>query len=177
MLAQLLNLPVGIDVVFFGGNGAHLLLHALHVTLAEFEDAGYVVMMSDSAALQVHRVVLHIESLGISSCTRALSFRPHILSSAILNDPIFTQSNQSSLSPIAFSSLDDGFMITRAAAELMLAERRRWLQVRSVSRKYGASRHHTPLIRTNPAHLWMQPVHAQDAGNFCAEQVFDNECV
>jgi hypothetical protein len=133
-LAQLLHLPPSIDVVFFGGEGAHLPLLALHVTLSEFADAGYVVMMSDSAAAHPHRVAAHIESLGTSSCSPALSFRPHLLSSEILSDPIFTGNNQSSLSSAAFSSLDDGFMITRSAAEDVLAERRRWIQVDLVYR-------------------------------------------
>ena len=39
-LAHLQHLPSNIDVVFFGGEGSHLLLHALHVALAEFDDAG-----------------------------------------------------------------------------------------------------------------------------------------
>jgi len=128
-LAQLLQLPPLVDVVFFGGEGAHLLLHALHVALSEFDDAGYVVLMSDSAVVLPDHVAALIETLGISSCAPVMSFRPHNLSPAILHDPIFAESNQSSLSSSAFASLDDGFLVTRAAAEDMLAERRRWLQV------------------------------------------------
>ncbi len=88
-------------------------------------------MISDASAVHPHRIAEHIETASISSCSRVLSFRPHTLSSPILNDPMFAQSNQSSLSPAAFASLDDGVLLTRAAAEDLLAERRRWLQVRS----------------------------------------------
>lgn len=87
-------------------------------------------MISDASAVHPHRIAEHIETTSISSCSRVLSFRPHTLSAFILNDPIFTQSNQSSLSSAAFASLDDGLLVTRAAAEDVLAERRRWLQVR-----------------------------------------------
>ena len=128
-LAQLLQLPPSADVMFFGGEGSHLLLHALHVALAEFSDAGYIVAMSDSAVLHLDRVAEHIEFLDLSSCSPALLFRPHTLGHAILTDPIFADSAQSSLSSAAFASLDDGFLVTRASAEAMLAERRRWLQV------------------------------------------------
>ncbi len=88
-------------------------------------------MISDASAVHPQRIAEHIETASISSCSRLLSFRPHTLGSSILNDPIFAQSNQSSLSPAAFASLDDGVLVTRAAAEDVLAERRRWLQVRS----------------------------------------------
>lgn len=136
-LAQLLQLPPSVDVLFFGGEGSYLLLHALHVALAEFDDAGYVLMMGDAVAANVDRVASYIESLELSSCSPALLHRPHILGSSILNDPIFATSNQSSLCSAAFASLDDGFLVTRAAAEAMLAERRRWLQVRAAGRCYA----------------------------------------
>ncbi len=120
-------------MIFFGGEGAYLLLHALHVALAEFDDAGYVVMMSDAAAAEADSIASYIESLELSSCSPALLFRPHTLGRAILNDPVFTSSSQSSLSPAPFASLDDGFLVTRASAEAMLSERRRWLQVNSTN--------------------------------------------
>jgi hypothetical protein len=52
--------------MFFGGEGAHLLLHALHVALSEFDDAGYVVLMSDSAVVLPDHVAALIENLGIT---------------------------------------------------------------------------------------------------------------
>jgi hypothetical protein len=128
-LAQLLRLPPSVDVLFFGGQGSYLLLHALHVAMAEFDDAGYLVVISDSAAVDVERVAAYLEHLELSSCDPALLFRPHTLDGAILKDPVFANSNQSSLSAAAFASIDDGFLVTRASVEAMLAERRRWSQV------------------------------------------------
>jgi hypothetical protein len=131
-IAQLMLLPRSIDVLFFGGSGAHLLLHALHIALAEFDDAGYFVVMSDAAIVHADRILAYVESRDLSSCQHVLSYRPHFLSSSILNDPVFTEnSGQSSLSASSFASLDDGFLVTRSLAEAVLAERRRWLQVGS----------------------------------------------
>ena len=110
MLAHQLQLPTDVDVVFFGGETSHLLLHALHVALAEFGDAGYIVLASDAAAVHAHSVASYIESHDISSCSPLLSFRPHTLAPHILNDPVFTGSSQSSLSSSAFASLDDAFL-------------------------------------------------------------------